>query len=346
MAGGSSGTIIDKDPNDTTSKEYLILMTMPKNIFRPLIFAALSLLLTLPLAGQGKTPSMTREQYISRYNTLVKNLGPAGVGIETLLDKWDKDYPDDCDQMVARFAYYFSKSTSSSVEKKDRKTFLGGEPLLTMQDSLGNPVYYFEEMFYDDELFGQSLSVLDKAIGLFPDKLDLRFEKINALSSYEKENPEMAVSELSTLIDYFYTQHPTWTYPDVEKVDASFFASAIQAYCVSFYRNASPTSYEAFRSLSRKMVTYEPKNVLFLDNLATYDFVVKGDNKSALKQYDKVLKIKKDDQTAIKNCILVCRKDKNTKLEKKYLEMMVKYGATDQEKTSAQLRLDFLNGKR
>lgn len=318
----------------------------PKTISRQLLCLGLSLFSVFPLLSQEGTPSTTREQYISRYNTLVRNLGPAGVGIETLLDKWDRDYPGDCDQLMARFSYYLSKSATSKVEKKDQKTYLGAEPLISMKDSLGNPVNYFEEVFYDDELFGQALSALDKAIGLFPDKLDLRFEKINALSAYEKESPDMAVSEIGGLIDYFYTQHPAWTYPDVEKVDAEFFAQAIQSYCVSFYRTASPASREAFRTISQRMLGYEPKNVLFLDNVATYDFVVKGDHKSALKQYDKVLKIKKDDQTAIKNCILLCRKDKNTKLEKKYLDMMVRYGATEQERNSAKMRLDYLNGKK
>ena len=96
-------------------------------------------------------------------------------------------------------------------------------------------------------------------------------------------------------------------------------------------------------SISERMLNYEPENVLFLDNMGSYFLVAENDSKAALKYYNKVLKIKKDDLTAIQNCILLARKDKNAKLEKKYLEMMVKYGDTDQQRQAASLRLKQLS---
>ena len=50
--------------------------------------------------------------------------------------------------------------------------------------------------------------------------------------------------------------------------------------------------------------------------------------------------------TAIKNVIILARNDKNEKLEKKYLPMMMKYSQDEAEKLSAKARLDFLNGKK
>ena len=91
---------------------------------------------------------------------------------------------------------------------------------------------------------------------------------------------------------------------------------------------------------------YEPDNVLFLDNMGSYFLVAQHDNKTALKYYNKVLKIKKDDITAIRNCVLLARNAKDVKLEKKYLPMLVRYGETDTDKAAAKARLEYLNGKK
>ena len=73
------------------------------------------------------------------------------------------------------------------------------------------------------------------------------------------------------------------------------------------------------------MLSYHPSDVLYLDNVGSYWLVVKHDYKQAAKYYNKVLKIKQDDITAIKNMILLARNTSNTKLEKKYLPLLVKY---------------------
>ena len=58
----------------------------------------------------AQTPSS--KEFNERYQLLVSKLGPSGVGIETLLDKWEAAYPDDADMLLGKFTYYFSKSQS------------------------------------------------------------------------------------------------------------------------------------------------------------------------------------------------------------------------------------------
>ena len=291
----------------------------------------------------AQTPSA--KEFNDRYQLLVSKLGPSGVGIETLLDRWAAAYPDDSEMLIGKFSYYMDKSRTTSVVKKDQKRYLGENPVLTLKDSTGNDVYYFQEDTFDDELFGQAQKALEKAIQLNPDRLDMRILKVASLIGYEKESPDMALSDLKSLIIYNETQHPKWEYPGVEKVDETFFSATVQEYCYLFFRYASPVSYEAFREVSATMVSYQPSDVLFLDNLGSYYLVVKHDNKTALKYYTKVLKIKADDITAIKNIIIMARNSGNVKLEKKYLPLLAKYSISESEKMSAQARLDFLNKK-
>lgn len=284
------------------------------------------------------------QDYLERYNLLVSKLGTTGVGIETLLDNWEADYPEDIDMLSGKFIYYFTKAQSTVIEKKDKSRYLGAEPVLTLKDSLGNPVNYFEFIKFDDETFGRAMTFIDKAVQLNPDRLDFRQAKISALIAYENESPDMATSSLNALIDYNVTQHPKWEYTG-STVNQEVFDGLVQDFCYAFFKYSSPSSYNAFKSVSEKMLTYYPKNTLFLDNLGSYYLVCERDNKTALKYYNKVLKIKPDDITAIKNVVILARNTKNVKMEKKYLAMLAKYAEDETEKKSAQVRLDYLNGK-
>jgi len=304
-----------------------------------LIPALVAVLVSIQFPAHAQKPSQA--DYLDRYTLLVNKLGVEGVGVETLLQRWGKDYPDDMDMLLGKFTYYLSKSQSNSMEKIDASKYLGEAPTLTLKDSLGNDVNYFQVTNYDDELFGQATQAIDKAIGLAQDRLDLRLYKIAALIGYEKGSPDMALSGLKELIDYDGHSHPTWIYPGFEP-GPDLFPSLVQEYCYTFFRQATPASYEAFKEVSEKMAGYYPKNTVFLTNIGSYYLVYKHDSKNALKMYNKVLKKDPGDYTAIKNCVLLARNDKNKKLEKKYLAMLAKVTPDETEKLQAEARLKSL----
>jgi tetratricopeptide (TPR) repeat protein len=298
----------------------------------------LAIFMALPAFSQALT---TRQAYKDRYRLLVSKLGNDGVGIETLLNQWAEDYPDDLDMLLGKFSYYLAKSQSETVERMDRSKYLGAGPALTLKDSLGNDVNYFQVTNFDDARFGLATQAIDRAIGLNQNRLDLRFYKISALISYEKESPDMALSDLKALIDYQGVSHPRWEYPDMEVTD-EVFAASVQEYCYVFFRIGSPSSFEAFREISQKMLAYFPDDPVFQTNLGSYELVYKQNNKAALKIYKKVLKKHPDDYPTIKNCVLLARSDKNTKLEKKYLPMLIRTTTDEAEKAAATARLNAL----
>ena len=270
--------------------------------------------LALPLSLLAQT---SKEDYIRRYNNLVNRVGAAGVGVETLLGKWAEEYPDDMQQLLARFSFWFNKCQTSNVIQLSQDRYLGREPILPMTDSLGRKNNYFEDIVYDDESFGLALEALDKAVALNPNRLDLRLLRIDALTAYEKGSPDMALSALKSLVDENYKQHPAWEHEAVEKVDDEVFKALIQDYCFTFFRLGTDSSAEAFKSLSEYMLTYSKDDPLFLDNIGSYWLVSKQDYKKARKFYDQVLKKHPDDVTAIRNGMLLARTTKDVKLEKK-----------------------------
>ena len=306
---------------------------------KKILLTILAVLAFLPLSAQ---PKPTQKEYLDRYQLLVSKLGTDGVGIETLLQRWGKDYPDDTDMLLGKFSYYLTKSQSSSIEVKDAAKYLGNAPALTLKDSLGKDVNYFQVMSYDDELFGKATQAIEKAIELNPYRLDLRLFKISSLINYEKDSPDMALAGLKALIDYNGHSHPKWEYPDVVEAGDDLFPSVMQEYCYAFFKIGTPHCFEAFKELSEKMLGYYPDNTVYMTNIGSYYLVYKHDSKAALKMYNKVLKKSPDDYTAIKNCVLLARSDKNIKLEKKYLPMLVRVTPDETEKASAQARLNAL----
>lgn len=276
------------------------------------------------------------EKYEQRYNMLVSQFGPAGVGVETVLNNWAKVDSTNTKLLLGRFDLLLTKSQSVSVVMKDKKRYLGMEPILTLKDSLQRNVYYYQETFFDDELYGQAIQAIDKAISFWPNRLDFRFAKANALIAYEKESPDMAFNYLKSLLAEASAKKSDWDYSDI-KVGKSFIEDAMQEYCYSFYTIGSEQSRKVFLEFSQLLSQNFPNNVEFINNIGSY-YLVNEDYKTALKYYGKVLKKDAKDYTAIKNSALSARKMKNNKLEAKYLQMLVKYGP-EADVTAAKARL-------
>ena len=76
-----------------------------------LVLAALCM--TAMMSAQ--TPS---EKYEQRYNMLSSQFGAAGVGVETVLDNWEKVDSTNARLLLARFDFYLTKAQSISVVKK------------------------------------------------------------------------------------------------------------------------------------------------------------------------------------------------------------------------------------
>ncbi len=305
----------------------------------------LVLLLSLSALCAAAQETYTQEEFLRRYNNLTERVGAAGVGVETLLNKWEAAYPDDVQQMLARFSFYFTRCQTSHVEQLAQDRYLGREPILPMTDSLGNKCNFFEITEYDDELYAQANLAIDQAIAAQPNQLDYRLIKIDAMMAFEKDSPDVTLQQLKALADMHFKQHPAWEYGGLGSVSNDQFKAFMQDYCVALFRLGTPGGAEAFKSLSEYMLTYCKDDPLFVNNLGSY-YLTKKDFKKAQKYFDQVLKKDPANMIALKNGILLARSKKDVNLEKKYLTLMARNGETETDRAGAQARLDAYANKK
>ena len=148
----------------------------------------------------------------ARYERQVRNVGAAGVGVETILTRWEEAFPEDPAVMEGFYKFWFAKSLGSAVVTRDTRRYLGKDPMFSLRDSTGKERFYFEDNAFVDSLFALSQTYIDRAIATEPCELSYRVDTVTSLMLYEKESPDMATQELLKLIDFQRKSHPEWTY--------------------------------------------------------------------------------------------------------------------------------------
>ncbi|MBO4465667.1 MAG: hypothetical protein J5748_03210 [Bacteroidales bacterium] len=269
---------------------------------KKIIVTVLALVVAVAVAAQS-----TKEEYLEKYLRLVNRLSYSGVGIETFIDKWEAAFPDDGMMLEARCNYYLDKSMTTQLVAKEGSKYLGNKPALSVPDSTGKVVNFFEEMFFDDELFGKAVSYLYKAIELYPTEMVYRNDLIECLFAYEKESPDMAVKEIEKIVEMEKTTHPEWLVNGVTAKDGDL-SEMLSLRCLPLWNIGTPAAYESFYSLSQALAKLFPKDSNYQDNIGSYWLVAKGNDKKAMKFYKKALKLNPDDEVAKTNIKIIERR--------------------------------------
>ena len=190
------------------------------------------------------------DDYLAKYQRQIRNAGVAGVGVQTIVDNWIAACPDDARAYEARFNYCFAKSRSTEIQPKNSERYLGQKPVLTLKDSTGRDVNYFQEDVFVDSLFASCLTAIDKALSLQPLELRYHFDKITAMLSYEKDCPDLSYELVNSLIDSFVkNKGADWTLDNeaLPEDRDEVFCQCIGEFCYTFFQVGSPSLFDNLR---------------------------------------------------------------------------------------------------
>ena len=186
--------------------------------------------------------------------------------VKILLQKWEKENPNDPDLMTGWYNYYLNRNLTYG----------------NFEGYMGNGIYgTYSKAIYDEKDLKTAISYLDKALKNYPYRMDIHFGKINSLLNAEH------YSEAIDAIIYFlkiydknkkewywsYNQSFTENQWNVEEV----IIDALNSYCHLFDFS---TQRESIKKCLETILKYFPKNVIFLNYMANYYVTEKNYTKS------------------------------------------------------------------
>ena len=127
-----------------------------------------------------------------------------------VIEQWEQADPESPDVYAAWFNYYFKMSRDEVMQMTPIPPE-DGRQVLEFEDSTGAPVYMYEVQVFDDSLLAIAHEKIDKAISLYPDRLDLPFGKLATLFMLEDYDSAMPVLHQVIERSQLNGNHWTWT---------------------------------------------------------------------------------------------------------------------------------------
>lgn len=253
------------------------------------------------------------------------------TALRNLLEKWEKEKPNDAELYTSYFNYFFQKSRVE-IMNLTADPNVNDSNSMQLTDSLGQVKGYigskviFEE-FYQKKAF----EYIDKGISLFPKRLDMRFGKIHVLRL--TKNWDVFTTEILKTIDYSHEIQNKWTWTnnlDAENPKQLFFRS-IQNYIMTLYNTEDDDLLNNMREISERIVKYYPEDVPSHSNIAI-TYMLTGKYDKAINILKKAEKLAPSDTVILNNIAhtYVLKKDKENAIL--YYEKLIKHGTEEQQK--------------
>ena len=213
-----------------------------------------------------------------------------------------------------------------------------GIQALELEDSTGAPVYLYQVQVFNDSLVAIANEKIDKAISLYPDRLDLPFGKLAAL--FRLEDYDNAMPVLHQVIERSHLNGNRWTWTlntpvgeDGETMfkssmqdyfsrlfDAAMFKSSMQDY---FSRLFDAELDDKAMQLVEWLLQYYPDEVMFRSDKASL-LAKTGNNDQALPLFLSIHKDYPDDNIVISNIAYIYKTMGDKENALKYYRLLSK----------------------
>lgn len=254
-----------------------------------------------------------------------------------LLKKWESESPDDPELFVSYFNHFFMQG------KKEVLTLNAGNSDgegIQIKDSTGVVGHIGSAIMYDRKTVDKGIAYINKGIEKYPSRLDMRFGKIYTYG--QMEDWEAFTQEIIETVSYSAEIDNHWTWAEGEVVEdaENFFLSGIQNY----QRQLSDTQDDALlsnmRRIAEKVLVHYPKDVPSLSNISV-SYLLTEEYDKGLEPLLKAQKIAPKDPIAMMNIARAYVLKGENKKAIKYYKKVLKYGE-EQEKAYAEAQIEEL----
>jgi len=238
-----------------------------------------------------------------------------------LLKKWELEDPSNPELFTSYFNYYILKS------KKEIVSLSTGQPTgesLQIQDSTGQIAGFLgSSIVYDADVLAKAFDKIDEGIKLYPNRLDMRFGKIYALS--QAGEWESFTNELVKTIQYSKINNNQWTWTHNEKLEKGkeAFLGAIQGYQLTLYETGKEDLLKNMRTIAEEILNIYPDHIESLSNLSI-TYLLKGEYDKAIEVLLKAEKIDPNDGVVLSNIAHAYKQKGDMGKAMKYYEKMLK----------------------
>jgi len=219
-----------------------------------------------------------------------------------ILEKWQKEKPDDAELFTSYFNYYFklSQINSPKVEPK------GG-------------LKSFNKKYFD-----LGVDVINKGIEMYPDRLDMRFGEIYMYGLIK--DWRNFTKNIIEAINYSAKNNNEWIWRNNEKKEngKKYFLGSLQNYQNQLYNTNEDALLMQMREIATKILEYYPDDVASLSNLSS-TYILTGEFEKGIEPLLIAEKIAPKDPIVLNNLARGYQLKGDRKRAIKYYEETLKY---------------------
>ncbi|MGG8494954.1 tetratricopeptide repeat protein [Tenacibaculum sp. TC6] len=252
-----------------------------------------------------------------------------------VLTKWKSDKPNNPELFMTYFKYYLIKSRKEVLELSTDKP--NGERFI-VKDSLNQTTGYLgSQIYYNQKELKKGLDKIDEGIKLYPNRLDMRFEKVYVLG--EVEDWEGFTSEIIKIIKHSITNNNDWGWRYNKKYDGNEkeFLLDIQNFQLQLYNTGNDNLLKNMRQIANTILKYYPNHIESLSNLSI-TYLLTGEYDKGIEALVRAEKINPKDYIILGNLAQGYKLKGNKKKAIEYYQKVIDYG-DDKAKEYAQQQI-------
>jgi tetratricopeptide (TPR) repeat protein len=237
-----------------------------------------------------------------------------------VIEQWEQAEPEFPDVYAAWFNYYYKMGWDEVMQMTPIPPE-DGIQALEFEDSTGAPVYMYQVQVFNDSLVAIANEKIDRAISLYPDRLDFPFGKLAAL--FRLEDYDSAMPVLHQVIERSRLNGNRWTWTlntPVGEDGETMFKSSMQDY---FSRLFEAELDDKAMQLVEWLLQYYPDEVMFRSDKASL-LAITGNNDQALPLFLSIHKDYPDDNIVTSNIAYIYKTMGDKENALKYYRLLSK----------------------